>query len=86
LGTVGFVCVGTLLSALTVNTRTREILLPVLLLPLLLPALIPAVMATGSILMGASYGDISQELRLLLVYDIVFFLVAQLVFEYVIQD
>ncbi|ABE51922.1 heme exporter protein CcmB [Methanococcoides burtonii] len=86
LGTVGFVCVGTLLSALTVNTRTREILLPVLLLPLLLPALIPAVMATGSILIGASYGDITQELRLLLVYDIVFFLVAQLVFEYVIQD
>ncbi|SES70552.1 heme exporter protein B [Methanococcoides vulcani] len=86
LGTIGFVCVGTLLSALTVNTRTREILLPVLLLPLVLPVLIPAVMATGSALSGASMGDISQELRLLLVYDVVFFLVAQLVFEYVIQD
>lgn len=86
LGTIGFVCVGTLLSALTVNTRTREILLPVLLLPLVLPVLIPAVMATGSALSGGSIWDISQELRLLVVYDVVFFLVAQLVFEYVIQD
>lgn len=86
LGTFGFVCVGTLLSALTVNTRTREILLPVLLLPLLLPALIPAAMATGTILAGGSLSAISQELRLLLVYDLVFFLIAQLVFEYVIQD
>ncbi|QLC50149.1 heme exporter protein CcmB [Methanolobus zinderi] len=85
-GTFGFITVGTLLSALTVNTRTREIMLPILLLPLVIPVIIPAVMATGKILTGGSIGDISSELRLLLVYDLIFFAVGHLVFEYTIQD
>jgi heme exporter protein B len=46
LGTAGFIFVGTLLSALTVNTRTREILLPVILFPVLLPVIITAVSST----------------------------------------
>ncbi len=86
LGTIGFTAVGTLISAITVNTRTREILLPILLLPFLMPVLIPAVLATGSILSGAAFGDILEEMRLLVVYDLIFFLIAQLVFEYVLED
>ena len=86
LGTIGFVCVATLLSALTVNTRTRELLLPVLLMPLILPALIPAVMATTEILSGAGFSEIGPMIRILVTYDIIFYLIAQLVFEYVIQD
>ena len=86
LGTIGFISVGTLLSALTVNTRTREILLPVLLLPLIIPVIIPAVLATGRVLTGSGIGDIFSELRLLLVYDVIFFVIAHLVFEYAIED
>ncbi|MDW7732933.1 MAG: heme exporter protein CcmB, partial [Methanolobus sp.] len=86
LGTLGFITVGTLLSALTVNTRTREIMLPILLLPLVIPVIIPAVMATGKILVDGSIGDILSELRLLLVYDLIFFVIGHLIFEYVIQD
>ena len=77
---------GTLLSALTVNTRTREILLPVLLLPLIIPVIIPAVLATGRVLTSSGIGDIFSELRLLLVYDVIFFVIAHLVFEYAIED
>ncbi|HJH30589.1 MAG TPA: heme ABC transporter permease [Methanosarcinaceae archaeon] len=86
LGTIGFISVGTLLSALTVNTGTRELLLPILLLPIIIPVIIPAVLATGKILVNGDISDISGELRLLLVYDIIFFVIAQLVFEYAIGD
>ena len=86
LGTIGFISVGTLLSALTVNTRTRELLLPILLLPIIIPVIIPAVLATGKILANGDISDISGELRLLAVYDIIFFVIAQLVFEYAIGD
>ncbi|MGP8336798.1 MAG: heme exporter protein CcmB [Methanosarcinaceae archaeon] len=85
-GTIGFISVGTLLSALTVNTSTRELLLPILLLPIIIPVIIPAVLATGKIFAGGDISDISGELRLLAVYDVIFLIIAQLVFEYAIGD
>ena len=86
LGTFGFIFVGTLLSALTVNTRTREILLPVILFPVLIPVILSAVTATATMLANGDISDISGELQILLVYDIIFFVVAQMVFEYTIED
>lgn len=86
LGTFGFIFVGTLLSALTVNTRTREILLPVVLFPVLIPVILSAVTATGIMLASGEISDIAGELQILAVYDIIFFIVAQLVFEYTIED
>jgi len=86
LGTFGFIFVGTLLSALTVNTRTREILLPVILFPVLIPVILSAVTATATMLANGDLSDISGELQILAVYDIIFFVVAQIVFEYTIED
>lgn len=86
LGTFGFIFVGTLLSALTVNTRTREILLPVILFPVLIPVILSAVTATGTMLAKGDFSDIGGELQILVVYDIIFFVVAQMVFEYTIED
>lgn len=86
LGTLGFIFVGTLLSALTVNTRTREILLPVILFPVLLPVILSSVTATGIMLTEGSLSEITGELQILVIYDIIFFIVAQLVFEYTIED
>lgn len=86
LGTAGFIFVGTLLSALTVNTRTREILLPVILFPVLLPVIITAVSSTRVMLSSGDISEILGELQILVAYDIIFFIVAQLVFEYTIED
>jgi len=86
LGTFGFIFVGTLLSALTVNTRTREILLPVILFPVLIPVILSAVTATGTMLSSGDISEIWGELQILAIYDIIFFVVAQLVFEYTIED
>ncbi|MDI6888727.1 MAG: heme exporter protein CcmB [Methanocellales archaeon] len=84
LGTAGFVFVGTLLSALTVNTRTREILLPVILFPVLVPVIVSAVSATTKVLSGVL--NILDELRILGTYDAIFFIVALLIFEYTIEE
>lgn len=86
LGTFGFIFVGTLLSALTVNTRTREILLPVILFPVLIPVILSAVTATGTMLANGDFSDVAGEMQILVVYDIIFFVVAQIVFEYTIED
>lgn len=86
LGTFGFIFVGTLLSALTVNTRMRELLLPVILFPILFPLIQVAVIATGKMLTTGDITEISGELQILAVYDIIFFILAQLLFEYTIED
>lgn len=86
LGTFGFIFVGTLLSALTVNTRMRELLLPVILFPILFPVIQMAVIATGKMLVTGDLSEITGELQILVVYDIIFFVLAQLLFEYTIED
>ena len=82
LGTIGFLAVGTLLSALTLNAQTREILLPVILFSVLFPLIMVLVPATADVLTCTS---VISGLRLLCVYDIVFFLVSLVVFEYAIE-
>mgnify|MGYP001041985111 CR=1 FL=1 len=64
LGTLGFAGVGTLLSAMTAQTRAREVLLPILLLPVAAPLLIFAVKATAGVLDGLPLSDIARWLQL----------------------
>jgi heme exporter protein B len=86
LGTVGYAAVGTLLAAIAVNTRAREVMLPILLLPLVIPALIPAVQATGSLVEGSPMADVSGWVRLLIVYDLIIVAVSMLTFEYIVEE
>ena len=86
LGTIGYAAVGTLLAAIAVNTRAREVMLPVLLLPLAVPTLIAAVRATGGIVEGATLGEVGGWVRLLVVYDLVIVAVSMLTFGYVVEE
>lgn len=86
LGTGGYAAVGTLLAAIAVNTRAREVMLPILLLPLAIPVLIAAVQATGGVLEGGSLSDVEGWVRLLVVYDLVIVAVAMLTFGYVVEE
>lgn len=86
LGTVGYAAVGTLLAAIAVNTRAREVMLPILLLPLAIPVLIAAVQATGGVLEGGSLSDVEGWVHLLVVYDLVIVAVAMLTFGYVVEE
>jgi heme exporter protein B len=86
LGTVGYAAVGTLLAAIAVNTRAREVMLPVLLLPLVIPALIAAVRATGWLVEGGTLAEAAGWTRLLVVYDLVIVAVSTLTFGYVVEE
>ena len=86
LGSIGYVAVGTLLSSMAVQTRTRDILLPVLLFPLVIPILIAAVKGSTGFLQGTEIEDIRPWINLLLVYDVVFTAVAFMVFDYIVEE
>lgn len=86
LGTIGFAAVGTIFSALTVNTRAREVLLPVLLLPVLLPLLVAGIRATIGLLEGETLADLGNWLRLMMFFDVLFLVVAYLTFDYVVEE
>lgn len=85
-GTVGYAAVGTLLAAIAVNTRAREVMLPILLLPLAVPVLIAAVQATGGLIEGASLTEVGGWVRILVVYDLVIVAASLLTFEYVVEE
>jgi heme exporter protein B len=86
LGTLGFAGVGTILSAMTAQTRAREVLLPILLLPVAAPVLIAAVKATAGVLDGLPIADIARWLQLLGAFDIIFPAVAFMTFDYVVKE
>jgi heme exporter protein B len=86
LGSIGYVAVGTLLAAMAVQARTRDLLLPILLFPVVLPVLIPAVRASTAILQGVPLEEVEIWIRLLIVYDVVFLVVAWWVFDYVVEE
>jgi len=86
LGSVGYVAVGTLLSSMAVQTRTRDVLLPILLFPVVVPILIAAVKASGGYLTNAPMTDILPWLNLLIAYDVIFTAIAFMVFDYVVEE
>ena len=86
LGSIGYAVVGTLLSAMAVQARTRDILLPILLFPVVLPVLVAAVRATTSILLGLPLEDYQAWLSLLIAYDVIFLGVAIVSFDFVVEE
>ena len=86
LATLGFSGVGALFSAIAVNTRSREIMLPVLLLPVASPVVIAAVEATRAILDGATWGEVGRWWQLLLAFDVLFLIVSSFVFGAVLEE
>lgn len=86
LATIGFVALGTLLSAMVVRTRFAELMLPLLLLPFLVPPIIGAVQVTSSILAHRPLSEVAGWLKLLTAFDIVFLTVCTLLFERTLEE
>jgi len=86
LGSVGYVAVGTLFSAIAAQTRFQEVLLPVLLIPLAAPILVAVVKCTGAVLEGGGFSAIAFWVKFLIAFDAVFIIGSFLVFEYVVQE
>jgi heme exporter protein B len=69
----GLTVIGTMFSALTVNLRLRELMLPVLVYPMIIPALMAAMQLTTLLLAGEPVaGEQFLWLRLLIAFDIIF--------------
>jgi heme exporter protein B len=86
LGSVGYIAVGTLLAAMSVQTRTRDVLLPILLFPLVIPVLVAAVKASSGFLLALEMVEIVPWINILIVYDVIFIAVAFMVFDYVVEE
>ena len=86
LATLGLAAVGTLFSAIAVQTRARELLLPLLFLPVTLPIIIAAVSSTSLLLKGGGWQDVGEWLRLMLAFDIAFLVLSSWAFEFVLEE
>ena len=87
LGDVGIAVVGTLTSALAVQTRARDLIVPIIALPLLIPVVIAAASATSPLLAAAGAGSVSLKwISVLALYDLVFALLAYAVFDFLLED
>jgi heme exporter protein B len=87
LADAGVAVVGTLVGALAVQTRARDLLVPLLALPLLIPVVIAAAKATTPLLLASGAEAIpARWLAILGLYDLVFGLLAYAVFDYLVED
>ncbi len=86
MGTLGFCAIGTLLSSLSSNLKTREIMLPILLYPLIVPVVIAVVRMTGQILGGESLGSMMNWVGLTLAFDIIFIGVSILTIDHILEE
>jgi heme exporter protein B len=86
LATVGLVSVGTLFSAMAVNTRLAELLLPMLSLPFFIPVVLPAAQATARLLNGRPLSETYDWLRILLAFDLVFVVACALAFPFTLEE
>jgi heme exporter protein B len=83
LGTWALIVNGVFFAALSIRTRVRELLLPLLLFPIFIPALVWMVMATSSILTGE--GDAVTSIKSLAAYDAIFTTVCLMLFEVILH-
>lgn len=86
LGTVGLVGLGTSFAAMAVRTRTREVMLPLLLVPVAVPLLIATVTATTAVLAGRGLTGVGHWLQLLAVFDVLFLAVGYLTFPAILEE
>jgi heme exporter protein B len=87
LADAGIAVVGTLASALAIQTRARDLIAPLVALPLLVPVVIAGARATSPLLLEAGADPLPGKwLAVLALYDVVFALLAYAVFDYLLED
>jgi heme exporter protein B len=86
LATLGFASTGTLFAAMAVNTRARELVLPILFFPIVSPVIIGAVNASALVLEGQSFAAINQWIGILVAFDAIFIVASYLIFSFIIEE
>lgn len=86
LGSVGFTTIGTLLSSMSVHARSRETLLPILLLPVVLPIVISAVRGSTAVLNELPSEDWLPWVQLLALSDVIYIAASYALFDFVVEE
>jgi len=86
LAAVGLVAVGTLFSAMAVNTRLAELLLPMLSLPFFVPIVIAASQSTAKLLSGRPIIEAAAWIKLLIAFDIIFVAACTVAYPFTVDD
>ncbi len=86
LGTIGFSAVGTFVGSMAMYARGRETTFPILILPVVLPIIMASVNACNAVLADLPFSDWSIWLVLLVSVDLIFLVLAFVLFEYVVEE
>jgi len=86
LAAIGLVAVGTLFSAMAVNTRLAELLLPMLSLPFFVPIVMSSAQASTRLLAGRPLAEAMPWIRLLIAFDIVFLVACTLAYPHTVEE
>ncbi len=86
LASTGLAAIGTTVSAIAVRSRSRELMLPVLLFPLVSPLLLAAVESTSAALAGDGLSAVSGWIRLMLAFDAIYLGIGYLTFPALLED
>lgn len=86
LGSLGFCVLGTLLSSMASNLKSREIMLPILLYPLSIPIIIGSVKMTSALLAGKSLADMTNWIGLILCFVIIFIGVSIMTIDHIWEE
>jgi len=86
LGTYGFSVLGTLFSIISVKSRTREVMLPILLLPLMIPIILAAIQSINIFIKGDAISDADRWIRLIGAFDLIFTFVVYAIFDYIVEE
>lgn len=82
LGNTGFVIVASSLSILVLNSRARELLLPIIMFPIIFPIISSTIQALSLSMQGASFETIQPSLILIISFSIIMFLIALITSDY----
>lgn len=88
LGTIGYVAAGVLVSSMSVQTRSRDVLLPVLLLPLSLPSALAAATAVAAYMAPElpAWSEVQAPVALLVAFDVLMLTAGFLTYHYVVEE
>jgi len=87
LGTIGYVGAGVLITSMTMQTRAKEVLLPILLMPLVLPLILPAATAVGEMMnVVPEFSIIRSMVSLVAAYDLAILATGLFTYDLVVES
>ena len=87
LGTIGYVAAGVLVTSITIQTRARSVLLPVLLLPLILPLVLTAASGVASYMADSPplWAEVGSNFAIVVAYDLLMLALGVMTYNYVVE-